>query len=126
MSEGKKILLIEDDPFMVRMYQTKFENDGYDVKTAFNGEEGLDLAEKELPNVILLDIMMPQMDGFEVLKKLKANSKTRDIPVFLLTNLGGEEQDIQKGKALGAEDYLVKSRLQPKEVIDRIKEVLER
>ncbi len=126
MTENKKILLIEDDPFMVRMYQTKFENDGYPVKVAFNGEEGLEFAEKELPAVILLDIMMPKMDGFEVLKRLKGNSKTKDIPVFLLTNLGGEEKDIKKGKALGAIDYLVKSRMQPKEVVDKIKKILER
>ncbi len=119
-----KILLVDDDPFLVRMYQTKFVNDGYEVKIAFNGEDGLNMAQSEKPDIILLDVMIPKIDGFEALKRLKSNPETKNIPVFLLTNLGGEQVDTNKAKSLGAIDYLIKSQLQPKEVVERIKQAL--
>jgi len=121
MANGKKtILLAEDDTMISSMYKTKFEQANFNVLTADNGADGLDLALENKPDLILLDIIMPQLDGFAVLERLKMSSKTKNIPVFLLTNLGTEE-DIQKGQELGAKDYLVKANLTPAEVLDKVK-----
>lgn len=120
-----KILLVEDDPMVVRMYQRKLEKEGFKVNLAFNGEEGLEALKKEKPDLILLDIMMPKMNGIEMLKKVKADSGTRDIPVVILTNLGDRPEDVEKCKELGAEDYWVKANVSLKEVVERIKEILE-
>lgn len=126
MTENKdiKILIIEDDLFLLGMYATKFELEKLKVFTADEGEKGLRLAEKEIPSIILLDIMLPGMDGFEVLKKLKANDKTKDIPVILLTNLS-QKSEVEKGLELGANDYLIKAHFMPSEVVDKIKKVLD-
>ncbi|MFH1233177.1 MAG: response regulator [Patescibacteria group bacterium] len=118
-----KILLVEDDNFLLSMYATKFELENFVVVMADDGEKGAKLAVKELPDVILLDIMLPKMDGFEVLKQIKANPKTVKIPVILLTNLSQKDQ-IEKGMALGAVDYLIKAHFMPSEVVDKIKSVL--
>ena len=121
MANGKKtILLAEDDAMISTMYKTKFEQAGFDVLIADNGADGLELALTNKPDLILLDIIMPQLDGFAVLERLKMSSKTKSIPVILLTNLGTEE-DIQKGQELGAKDYLVKANLTPAEVLDKVK-----
>lgn len=121
MANGKKtILLAEDDTMISSMYKTKLEQANFNVLVADNGADGLDLALENKPDLILLDIIMPQLDGFAVLERLKMSSKTKNIPVFLLTNLGTEE-DIQKGQELGAKDYLVKANLTPAEVLDKVK-----
>lgn len=119
-----KILLIDDDALLIRMYQKKMKNDGYDVATAKNGEEGLTKASEFKPDLILLDIMMPKMNGFEVLKKLKADEDTEKIPVVILSNVGGSEEDVDKGLELGAVSYLVKAGNRPDKVVAKIKEVL--
>ena len=95
--EDIKILLIEDDPFLLSMYSTKFEIEKFNVVVADDGEKGLALANKEAPDIILLDILMPKMNGFEVLENLKAVKKTKDIPVILLTNLN-QKDEIEKGE----------------------------
>lgn len=118
-----KILLVEDDTFLVEMYTTKFELEGFEVVSAEDGKRGLELAKKENPDVILLDILMPKMDGFEVLDELKADAVTKDIPVILLTNLG-QQDDIKKGFEKGAVGYLVKAHFMPSEVVDKIKGIL--
>lgn len=118
-----KILLVEDDPFLLSMYSTKFEIEGFDVITADDGEKGLKAAEQEGADIILLDILMPNMNGFEVLEKLKAQEKTRDIPVILLTNLN-QKDEIEKGMVLGAADYMIKAHFMPSEVVAKIKKVL--
>lgn len=121
MANSKKtILLVEDDEMISMMYKTKFEQADFEVLTAGNGAEGLELALSKKPDLILLDIIMPQLDGFTVLERLKMSSKTKNIPVYLLTNLGTEE-DIKKGEELGAKDYLVKASLTPAEVLDKVK-----
>jgi DNA-binding response OmpR family regulator len=117
------VLLVEDDEMLHTMYTQKFTKEGYDVKSAFNGMEGIQIAEEAQPAIILLDIIMPKMDGFVALKKLKKNDKTKDIPVILLTNLG-QEEDIRKGKELGAADYFIKANHTPQEVVDKVKEVI--
>ncbi len=120
-----KILLVEDDSFLLSMYSTKFEMENFQVVIAEDGEKGWKLASKEKPSIILLDIKLPKMDGFEVLKKLKSNKDTSNIPVILLTNLS-QKEDKDKGVELGADDYLVKAHFMPSEVVSKIKELVEK
>ena len=119
-----KILLVEDDSFLLSMYSTKFELENFDVTIAEDGEKGWKLAQREDPDVILLDIKLPKMDGFEVLKKIKGNKETSNIPVILLTNLS-QKEDRDKGLDLGADDYLVKAHFMPSEVVGKIKKLLQ-
>jgi CheY-like chemotaxis protein len=118
-----KILIIEDDPLMIRLYQKVFKFEGYDVEVASNGKKGLEKTESFKPNLILLDIMMPEMNGLEVLAKLKANDETKKIPVVVLTNLAGT-QDAETALAKGAVKYIIKSEHEPKEVIKMVKGIL--
>jgi len=118
-----KILLVEDDPFLLSMYATKFETENFEVIAAEDGDKGLKLAAQELPNIILLDILLPKKDGFEVLKGLKGNKITHNIPVILLTNLS-QKNEIEQGLSMGAEDYLIKAHFMPAEVVEKIKKVL--
>jgi len=110
---------------LVNMYIAKFKKEGYEATKAENGKIGLEKAKKIKPNIILLDIMMPEIDGFMVLKNLKSDIDTKNTPVIMLTNLG-QEEDIEKGKNLGAIDYLVKANLTPKQVVDKVKEILKK
>ncbi|MBU4347368.1 response regulator [Patescibacteria group bacterium] len=119
----KKILLVEDDSFLISMYTIKFELENFEVVAAEDGEKGLSLAAEEKPDIILLDILLPKMNGFEVLKELKNNKETNQIPVILLTNLS-QKNEIEQGLALGAQDYLIKAHFMPSEVMDKIKKVL--
>lgn len=117
------ILLVEDDGFLSGIYAQKLEVEGYDVALATNGEEGLRLAEKDDPALILLDLLMPKMDGFEMLEKLKANPNLKDIPVLVLTNLG-QREDVERCMKLGAVGYIIKAHTLPHETVKRIKEIL--
>jgi len=119
-----KVLLVEDDNFLVEMYTTKFELEGFKVVTAEDGQKGIEAAGEEKPDIILLDILMPKMDGFSVLEQLKKNPATQDIPVILLTNLG-QKEDVKKGFDLGAAGYLIKAHFMPSEVVEKIKKILE-
>lgn len=124
MPDGKKkVLLVEDDKMILDMYTLKFTQEGYEVTQAENGKDGLELAKKINPDIVLLDIILPQMDGFTVLKSLKADPKLKDIPVVLLTNLG-QDGDVKKGIELGAVDYLIKANFTPSQVVDKVKSVL--
>lgn len=125
MNENKKtkILIIEDDSYISDMYRIKLENSGYEVIVASDGIEGFKALEKQKPNVILLDIVMPKMDGFNVLKMIKNDSNYKDIPVILLTNLGHKE-NVRRGFELGAVSYIVKAHFTPSEVVEKIKGVL--
>ena len=122
-----KIALIEDDALLVQMYTQKFKKDGFEVVTANDGKQGLALVKKEMPSIILLDIMMPEMNGLEVLKAIKSDpdQKIKSIPVILLTNLARGAEDINRGLELGAVTYLVKSKVKPAGVVTKVKEVLE-
>lgn len=119
-----KILLVDDDPLLVRMYQKKLENDGYDVSTADDGDVALEQVKKSRPDLILLDIMMPKVTGYEVLEQLKAEKSTKNIPVVLLTNVSSSEDDVEKGMDLGAVAYLVKAGNRPSAVVAKVKEIL--
>ncbi len=119
-----KILLIEDEEMLANMYEVKFKNEGYDLVKALDGSQGLDLAKTIKPNFILLDIIMPKMDGFSVLKALKEDPTTKDIPVMLLTNLG-QDEDVKRGNELGAVGYLVKANITPSEVVAAVKKAVD-
>lgn len=120
---AKKILMIEDDRTLSRLYQTKLTKTGYEVEIAFDGQEGLDKLANFKPDVILLDVIIPKIDGFAVLEKIKESPIWKKIPVILLTNLG-QDEDVAKGKKLGASDYLVKSNLTPTEIIKKMETVM--
>ena len=118
-----KILLIEDDPFLLDMYSTKFKEVGFDIEVAQDGEMGISKAKEIMPDLILLDVVLPKKDGFEVLKTLKSDGQTAKIPVVMLTNLG-LESDVKRGLELGAQSYIIKAHFTPTEVVAKIKEVL--
>ncbi len=123
MSKPKKVLIVEDEEYLAQMYQTKFENEGYEVLVANDGSEGIEKAKKNKPDIILLDIILPKKDGFMVLKELKADKITANIKIIMLTNLG-QDEDVTKGKKLGALDYLVKANLTPAQLVDKVAEYL--
>lgn len=116
----KKILLIEDDPLMLRMYKRTFEVEGYKILLAESGEKGIEFTKKEKPDVILLDILMPGINGFEVLRRIQKDSQISNIPVIILSNLIDTDAMIAKTKQLGAKGYLVKSDYTPEEVLAQI------
>lgn len=105
------------------MYKTKFEAGGFTVLTATDGASGLELAKKEKPDIIMLDVILPRLDGFSVLEEIKKDEGTKNIPVIMLTNLGTEE-DKAKGERLGALDYFIKASLTPGQINEKIKKAL--
>lgn len=123
-SSSKTILIIEDDVFLSELMAKKLKDSGFKVVKAIDGQEGLEKAASAKPNLILLDLILPGMDGFEVLKRLKSNPETDSIPVIILSNLG-QREDIERGFDLGAQDYLVKAQFTPDEIVERVKKPLE-
>ena len=118
-----RIAIIEDDPVISQMYRMKFEADGFEVQLADNGERGVALVETFKPDLILLDLQMPKMDGTEALTEVRKHPWGKDIPVIILTNLG-EEEAPKALRALGIHSYIVKADLTPKQVVGRVKETL--
>lgn len=118
-----KIAIIEDDPVISQMYRMKFEADGFDVQMASNGKSGIDLVKEFLPDMILLDLQMPEMGGAEALEIIRKNSWGKNIPVIILTNMG-EEESPKSLKSLGIHSYIVKANLTPRQVVQRVKEAL--
>jgi DNA-binding response OmpR family regulator len=112
VDEEVSVLFIEDDPAVAEMYKLKLELDGYRVSVAKSGEEGLDVAQQLLPDIVFLDIRLPKMDGFAVLKSLRSDAVTKNIPVIILSNYG-EKELVDRGLKLGALDYLIKSETTP-------------
>ena len=124
MAEAKGIILVAEDDLTLRdMYQARLEAGGYRVLLAANGEEALKILEQEKPDMLLLDIMMPKINGLDVLEKMKKNPTTKDVPVIILTVLI-QDQTRVKGLMSGADDYLIKSETMPGEVVKKIEEVL--
>jgi DNA-binding response OmpR family regulator len=122
--ENKKILIVEDDDFLLQMYVTKLELEGFQVVSAVDGIKGLRLAKKDKPDLVLLDLQLPELSGFEVLEDLKRSNETKQIPVLVLTNFS-QKEDIDRCLNLGASDYLIKAHFVPSEVIAKIKNILE-
>lgn len=118
-----KILIVEDDSLMSRMYQKIFTFEGYEVEIATNGQEGFEKARLTKPTIILLDVMMPVLNGLQTLEKLKLDPETKTIPVIMLTNLAGQ-QDAETAMTKGAVKYIIKSEHEPKEVANMVKEIL--
>lgn len=120
-SESKiKILLVEDDTVLSKVLAEELDDSGFETFRAFDGEEGLQLAGEKQPNLILLDVLMPKKNGFDVLDALKKNAKTKNIPVFMLTMLGSDD-DVKRGLLLGATDYIVKSQHALPEIMEKVK-----
>ncbi len=120
----KKILIVEDDRFLRELIAKKIKEQGYDVSEAGDGESGLKLIKETKLDLILLDLILPGIDGFQVLKNIKQDPETADIPVIILSNLG-QKEDIDKGMDLGAEDFLIKAHFTPGEIIEKIKITLD-
>jgi DNA-binding response OmpR family regulator len=118
-----KILIVEDDRFLRELIARKLKNEGYEVLEAVDGEEGLKRIKEEKPDLVLLDLILPGIDGFEVLAKAKEDPDTAQIPVIILSNLG-QREEIEKGMKLGAIDYLIKAHFTPGEIIEKIKNIL--
>jgi DNA-binding response OmpR family regulator len=125
MENSKTILLVEDDSFVSDIYQTKISKEGFKVISAENGIEAIKKLEESIPDLILLDIVMPYMDGIDVLRKIKKEEKWKKIPVILLTNLSDKEK-IEEALGIGADDYLIKSHFTPSEVISKVNMVLKK
>lgn len=117
-----KILIIDDDPFILEMYVLKFKEHNFQVETASNGQEGLAKVKEYQPDLLLLDIVMPALDGFDVLQQIKKNSSP-DMKIVLLTNLG-QKEDVERGMQLGADDYIIKAHFTPSEVVEKVKVLL--
>ena len=118
-----KILLIEDDKFLRELIIQKLGKEGFDVVEAAEGEIGVTKMEEEKPDLVLLDLILPGIDGFEVLRRVKANTAVSSVPVIILSNLG-QRDDVEKGIELGAVDYLIKAHFTPGEIVEKIKAVL--
>jgi len=118
-----KILFIEDDPLIVKIYSTRLTADGYQVFSADNGQDGLKVVDQNTPDLIVLDIMMPKIDGFGVLEKLRASPKTKQIPILVYSNLA-QEEEIARAKSMGATEFIVKANLSPTDMVEKIKSYL--
>ena len=119
----KTILIIEDDKFLRHLMSQKLLKEGFDISEASDGEQGLRKIKEEKPGLILLDLILPGIDGFAVLAEIKEDPILAEIPVIILSNLG-QKEDIEKGLKLGAIDYLIKAHFTPGEIIEKIKKAL--
>ncbi len=117
---AKKILIIEDEELMINLLERKLAQEGYKVETAKDGEEGLGKMRKEKPDLILLDIVMPKMGGFEVMEEMQKDNELKDIPIIVISN-SGQPVELDKAKELGARDWLIKTEFDPQEVIEKVK-----
>ncbi|PIV12899.1 MAG: response regulator [Candidatus Nealsonbacteria bacterium CG03_land_8_20_14_0_80_36_12] len=120
---AKTILIIEDDKFLRELIAQKLSKEDYEISEAIDGEEGMSKVKEEKPDLILLDLILPGIDGFEVLSQIKKDPALSPIPVIILSNLG-QKEDVEKGTKLGAVDYLIKAHFTPGEIIEKIKNVL--
>ena len=117
-----KILIIEDDKFLRELIVSKLTKENYEVFEAVDGEEGVKKIREEKPDLILLDLILPGIDGFEVLSQMKSDPVVSSIPVIILSNLG-QKEDIEKGIELGATDYMIKAHFTPGEIVEKIKSI---
>ena len=127
MNKDKKalVLIIEDDSYISDMYRIKLESENFEVVTAKDGIIGIRIIEKQKPDIVLLDIVMPKIDGFSVLKTIKRNPELKEIPIVLLTNLS-QKENVERGFELGADSYIIKAHFTPSEVVKKIKDILEK
>jgi len=119
----RKILIIEDDKFLRELITRKLINEGYDTVEAADGEEGVRVTKTEKPDLVLLDLILPGIDGFEALARIRKDEELVNIPVIILSNLG-QREDIERGLKLGATDYLIKAHFSPGEIIEKVASIL--
>jgi DNA-binding response OmpR family regulator len=117
-----KLLLVEDDEFLQKILLAKFIKEGFDVEAASDGEKALEMLHARMPQLLLLDLILPKMTGFDVLSEIRMKAETKNLPVIILSNLG-QEEDIRRGKDLGALDFLVKADISVNDVVRRVKEL---
>ena len=123
MVETKKILLAEDDVFMLEIMSEKLRKNGFEVNIAKNGEDCMRVLSSFRPDIVLLDILMPKIDGFEILRRMRESESLSNIPVVILSNLG-QKEEIQRALNLGAKDYIIKSNFTTNEIVEKINAVL--
>lgn len=121
----RRILFVEDDDALANVYLARLQAEGFDIKRVANGEDALAIALNYHPDLVLLDVMMPRVSGFDVLDILRNTPETSGLKIMMLTALG-QESDMERAKALGADEYLVKSQVVIADVVDRIRELLEK
>lgn len=119
---AKNILIIEDDEFFRELLRKKLSSKNFNVLEAVDGEKGIEEMKNKKPDLVLLDLLLPNIDGFEVLLKVKADPTTSSIPIIIVSNLG-QQEDIERGLKLGAVDYLIKSQFDIDQIIDKINSV---
>lgn len=123
MTDKKKILLVEDDVFILELLADKLIKSGFEVSIAKNGEECMNVVKSLKPDVVLLDILLPKIDGFEILRQMKASQDLSNIPILIISNLG-QKEEIQKARDLGANDYIIKANFTTSEIIHKINNIL--
>jgi DNA-binding response OmpR family regulator len=120
-----KILIIEDDKFLRDLLSQKLMREGFKVLTAVEGEEGIKMMGEEAPNLVMLDLILPGLDGFDILTRLKETPELSSVPVLVLSNLG-QKEDIERAMSLGAEEFLIKANFTPGEIVEKIKVILKK
>ena len=120
---AKNILLVEDDPFLIEIYQKKLSSVGFNVEVIQNGKKALEWLGQNKPDLILLDIVLPEADGWKVMRQLKEQDKLKDLIIVVLSNLG-QKEEVEKGLKMGAVKYLIKAQFTPAEVVEEVKKIL--
>ena len=123
--QKNKILVVEDDRFLGDLLVHKLEDNNYDVSVAVDGYDALTKMKEFMPDLVLLDLILPGLDGFEVIKQARQDASLAKVPIIILSNLG-QQEEIERGLSLGAQDYLIKAHFTPQEVVDRVKKFLEK
>ncbi|MDD5144679.1 MAG: response regulator [Candidatus Pacebacteria bacterium] len=123
-TKKKTILLVEDDPFLIDIYSTKFLESGFSVEIIKSGDLILPRLEEITPDLIVLDIVLPQMDGWEILRRIKSEKRFKDLKVIILSNLG-QKEEVEKGMKLGATKYLIKAHFTPSQIAEEVKKILD-
>ena len=119
----KKVLIVEDDQLIFSILSRELIDAGFQVSNAYDGEQAIIVTREQRPDLVLLDILLPRKNGFEVLQTLKEDAELAKIPVVILSNLG-QPEDIQKGRELGAVDYMIKVEFEPKQIVDKVRTLL--
>ena len=122
-SKDTKILVVDDDPFILDMYVIKFKEQGFQIDTATDGKMALERIDAGKPDIVLLDVVMPKMDGFDVIKKIQDSQTPRAFKILFLTNFG-QKEDVERGMQMGADGYIIKAHFTPSEVVAKVKELL--
>ncbi len=119
----KKILLVEDDPFLIDIYTAKLKEAGFNVEVVNNGQQCLKIIQERIPDLLLLDIVLPYIDGWEILRRIKSMKNLKNLKIIILSNLC-QKREVEKGIELGATKYLIKAHYTPSEVVAEIKQLL--